>query len=321
MELSCSLPPGCDTVEHVVLAESLGYRRAWLHDSPALYRDVWMTLAQAASRTQSIGLAVAVTVPGLRHVMVTSSAIATLEALAPGRVAVAVGTGFTGRLLFGQRPLRWPAVCEYVTTLRALLRGETVEIGGTLVQMRHLDGCVPARPIMTPILVAANGPKGLAAARAVGDGVLAMGEPQGGFDWSVFATAGTVLDDGETIASPRVTETLGAAIALVYHFTYEMAPAAVEMLPGGPEWRAAIEAIPLERRHLELHDGHGVAPNARERPHLRPELAAGTFTGRPDELRARLAAIRAAGVTEFVYTPLGPDIPRELRAMAEVFAA
>ena len=98
MDVSCNLTPGPDTVEHIRMAEALGYRRAWLNDSPALYRDVWMTLALAAERTERIGLGVSVVVPSLRHVVVTASAIATLEALAPGRSAVIVGTGFTGRL-------------------------------------------------------------------------------------------------------------------------------------------------------------------------------------------------------------------------------
>jgi 5,10-methylenetetrahydromethanopterin reductase len=169
--------------------------------------------------------------------------------------------------------------------------------------------------------VAASGPRGREVAAEVGDGVIAMGEPCPGFDWSVFATAGTVLGPGETLASPRVAETLGAAVALVYHFTYETAPDALAHLPGGPEWRASVDAVPEAVRHLELHDGHGVAPNERERPFLRTELAASTLTGNHDELVARVRALRDAGVTELLYTPMGPDIPRELDAMARVVRA
>ena len=39
-----------DTPDHVALAEELGYRRAWLYDSPALYPEVFMTLARCAER-------------------------------------------------------------------------------------------------------------------------------------------------------------------------------------------------------------------------------------------------------------------------------
>ena len=38
------------TPDHVARAEALGYRRAWLYDSPALYPDVWMILAECARR-------------------------------------------------------------------------------------------------------------------------------------------------------------------------------------------------------------------------------------------------------------------------------
>jgi alkanesulfonate monooxygenase SsuD/methylene tetrahydromethanopterin reductase-like flavin-dependent oxidoreductase (luciferase family) len=36
LRLACLLAPGPKTVEHALLAESLGYDRVWLSDSPAL---------------------------------------------------------------------------------------------------------------------------------------------------------------------------------------------------------------------------------------------------------------------------------------------
>ena len=85
-----------------------------------------MALALAAERTSTIGLGPGVLVPSLRHPMTNAAAIATLAAIAPGRVAVAIGSGFTGRYILGKRPLKWAFVEEYVVALRALLRGETV---------------------------------------------------------------------------------------------------------------------------------------------------------------------------------------------------
>src|SRR5439155_26206682 len=90
----------------IALAEKLGYRRAWVFDTPALQLDVWMTLARAADRTSRIELGSGVLIPSLRHLMVTAAAIATLVDLAPGRVNVRIGSGFTGRLAMGQRPNR-----------------------------------------------------------------------------------------------------------------------------------------------------------------------------------------------------------------------
>ena len=319
MDLSCSFPPGPHVVEWARLAERLGYRRVWLYDSPLLYPDVWMTLTRVASATTRIGVGPGVLVPSLRHVATQAAAIATLESLAPGRVAAALGTGFTGRRLLGQPPLAWSRVAAYLRALRALLRGEEAEVDGARTRLLHPEGFAPKRPLATPILVAANGPRGLAVARELGDGVFALGEPPGGFGWCVLARSGTVLDPGETLASPRVFEALAPAIALIYHATWEAAGAAgVDALPNGRAWREALEVVPAEVRHLHLHEGHLVAVPARERALLDPGLGAATFTGTPDELRARWAALAAAGATELAYAPGGPDVERELRAMAKV---
>ena len=104
MDVSAAFPPGPQTPDHIALAEELGFRRAWVYDSPALYSDVWVTLGRAADRTSRIGLGTGVMIPSLRHVMVTAAAIAGLEAIAPGRTAVGIGSGFTGRMTLGKRP-------------------------------------------------------------------------------------------------------------------------------------------------------------------------------------------------------------------------
>jgi 5,10-methylenetetrahydromethanopterin reductase len=56
VDISCAFATSMATPDHVALAEELGYRRAWLYDSPALYPDVWMMLAECARRTSTIEL-------------------------------------------------------------------------------------------------------------------------------------------------------------------------------------------------------------------------------------------------------------------------
>jgi 5,10-methylenetetrahydromethanopterin reductase len=318
LALSCSFAPGPRVVEYARLAEQLGYARVWLYDSPLLYPDVWMTLSRVADATRTIGLGPGVLVPSLRHVATQAAAIATLESQAPGRVAAAIGTGFTGRRLLGKPPLAWKRVAEYTSALRALLRGEEPLVDGTPLRLLHPDGYAPPRPLRVPVLIAANGPRGLAVARDHGDGVMALGDPPAGFAWCAVARSGTLLDPGETVASPRAFEALAPAIALIYHATYESAGAAVDSLPGGRAWREAVERVPADRRHLALHEGHCVAVPERERALLDASVGAMTFTGTEGELRQRYAALAQAGATELAYAPSGPDVPRELRAMARV---
>src|SRR4029077_8068143 len=127
MDISCAFATSMDTPEHVVLAESLGYHRAWLYDSPALYPEVFMTLARCAERTRRIGLGPGVLIPSLRHPMTAAASIAGLEALAPGRIVGGGGYGFIRSPPLGKRPLPWTEVADYVRTVQALLRGEQTE--------------------------------------------------------------------------------------------------------------------------------------------------------------------------------------------------
>src|SRR5512144_2766655 len=125
LDISCAFATSMATPDHVAHAEALGFRRAWLYDSPALYPDVWMALAECARRTSTIELGPGVAIPSLRHPMVTAAAVATLCELAPGRVNLAVGSGFTGRLTLGQKPLSWTYVRDYVEVVVELLAGGT----------------------------------------------------------------------------------------------------------------------------------------------------------------------------------------------------
>jgi 5,10-methylenetetrahydromethanopterin reductase len=321
MEISCAFATSTDTPSHIALAEELGYVRAWCYDSPALYPDVWMILALAAERTSSIGLGPAVLVPSLRHPMVNAAAIATLVAAAPGRVAVAIGAGFTGRMVLGQRPMRWADVDAYVRTVRALLRGEDAEWEGKVLRMLQPKGFGAPRPIEVPVLIGADGPKGVAVADELGDGVFsAMIPTESASKWRALLAFGTVLDEGEDLSSQRVLEAGGAALAVVYHGAYERFGAdAVDALPGGQLWRQRIEAVPERERHLAIHEGHLIDANVRDRPAveegswLLPDL---TMTGTAAEVRERITALGDSGVTEIAYQPAGPDIPRELAAFA-----
>jgi 5,10-methylenetetrahydromethanopterin reductase len=321
MDVSCAFATSLQTPEHIVEAEGLGYVRAWCYDSPPLYPDVWMELALAAKQTSRIGLGPAVLVPHLRHVLTNAAAIGTLEALAPGRVSVAVGSGFTGRLAMGKRPTPWREVRAYVAALRALLAGDEVEWDGTLLKMLHLDGFAPPRPLAVPILVAIGGPKGLAVAEELGDGVILTGGignlDAGKLKRVLQTTAGTVLEPGEPAGSERALAAAGHVAALAYHFSYENG--FVDQLPGGAEYARTVEAIPAERRHLVVHEGHLISMNDIDRRFVTGDfMAQSGIAAEAAAWRQRLAEMEARGVTEVVYQPAGPDIPRELRAFAEV---
>jgi 5,10-methylenetetrahydromethanopterin reductase len=321
---SCALPPSVGIVARARLAERLGYHRVWVFESSAVYGDMWVALARMAEATERIGLATGVAIPGLRHPMVTASAAATVEELAPGRLVVAFGTGATGRMTLGQKPVRLTELASHVEQVRSLLAGEVVEIDGRSCQMAHLPGFASDRPIDVPVWLAVSGPKGLRVAKEIGvPGVIATSMPPGGLHgWADAALLrfGTVLDPGEDHRSPRVRAAAGPGYVSIAHFTWERAGDAVDSIPGGREWRAALAAErPPHEQHLIVHQGHLTSLTDRDQALVAaagPGLLAVGWSGDAATIAERTDETAAEGVTEVVYVPAGPDPDRELTAFA-----
>jgi len=323
--LSCALPPGRGVAEQAAHAERLGYERVWLFDSPAMFTDVWAAMVRVAEATSTIGLGTGVAVPSLRHPMVTASAVLAVEDIAPGRLSVGFGTGFTARYAMGQRPLDWATMRRYVEQVRALLAGKVVEIDGSAAQLVYAPGFGPSLPVEVPIWLAVSGPKGFDAARSLGvDGILVMAPPRDQPSWRQcgLLRSGTVLRPGETASSPRVVDAAGLAYALNYHAVWEVARPALANMPGGAEWLEAIERErPEGERHLAVHEGHLHVLTKRDRILVERAgdaiLAAG-WNGTPSEIAARYEEAGRAGITEVLHIVTGPDIGAELEAFATV---
>lgn len=104
-----------------------------------------------------------------------------------------------------------PAACADLWMTLAVAAHRTERIG-------LAPGAVADRPFDVPIVIAAEGPRGLEAARRVGDGVSAsLMDPPVGFDWCVRVLLGTVLEENEFPTSARVVDVAGPAAALAYH--------------------------------------------------------------------------------------------------------
>jgi 5,10-methylenetetrahydromethanopterin reductase len=279
-----------------------------------------MMLALAAKRTERIGLGPGVLVPNLRHPMVNASGAATLAALAPGRVAVAFGTGFAGIRAMGAKPSTWSYLRDYVHAFVGLLRGRTVDWDGGRMRMLHPAGAAPSRPIDIPVLISALGPKGLAVARELADGLFSVnGETEFAkhFIWTALGVHGTVIEEGEALDSARVRAAAGPGNALAYHAAYEFG-GDVTRLPAGQVWLDTVNQTPQRERHLVVHDRHlfglSRADEAAWAAGSWTAIPTTTLTGSAAQLTERLAAIAEQGVTEIAYQPFGPDIPRELEA-------
>ena len=92
-------------VDLVIQAESVGYDFCWVWDSPMIRSNLWALLALVADRTTTIAVGPGVAVPSLAMAPVTANAIATINAIAPGRTFLGVGTGNTALRAMGQVPM------------------------------------------------------------------------------------------------------------------------------------------------------------------------------------------------------------------------
>ncbi len=332
MRVGVFLAPVRDTPDHVALAEELGFASAWCYDSPLLYQDPFAALARAAERTRRIDLGVGVLVPGLRAPVATVAALRSLTSLAPGRVRVAVGAGFTGRFTLGLSPVPLAALAREAEDLRGLLAGD---------ERAHPEGGRPVRDMpvpgaegdgAVPVYVSCRGERAQALASRVGDGAMTGVFSPGGLARVraaigpgpplVVHAVGAVADEGEPLDSPRLRAAVGPVVAVAFHAFAEQ-PWRMEGLD--PELRgqaaryvaAVAEALPAERRHQELHRGHLielVLPQD-EAVVTAANVARFSFTGTAAELRERAAALAADGVTELAIQP-GGDVPAELRRLA-----
>jgi 5,10-methylenetetrahydromethanopterin reductase len=322
MKISCAFPPVPETPDHIVLAESLGYTTAWVYDTPALQLDCWMTLALAGVRTENIRLGPGVLIPSLRHPMTTAAAIATLVGLVGiDRVIIGAGTGFTGRRAMGQKPLSWSDFPDMVGDIQALLRGEVVTVDGEPAQMLHWPDQAPARPIEVPWVLGVNGPRGLRAAAAANCGVFTS-RPSPDADYRalddvILLGFGTILDEDETVQSPRAIKTAGPGVAVAYHAFLEQKDPRLEGFPNADRFLELANALPSETRHLDLHAGHLTELNAIDQEVISGDaLHITPLTCHAAELPGRLHKLADQGVTEVSFQPMG-DVERELRAFAE----
>lgn len=146
-------------------ADGLGYGVIGMGDSQSIHREVYADLAVAARETRRARLAPMVTNPVTRHPTVTASAIATVDELSGGRAVLGFGRGNNAVKNVGEPRASTALLREYLGALRPLLRGEHTVWRGRDVHTEWV-------PRAVPVLLSAYGPKTLALAGEIADGVI-----------------------------------------------------------------------------------------------------------------------------------------------------
>jgi 5,10-methylenetetrahydromethanopterin reductase len=189
---------------------------------------------------------------------------------------------------------------KLVGDIRGLLAGDTVEIEGATTRMLHWPGQATDRPIEVPFVLGVNGPKGLETAAALRCGVItSRPRPDAAYDRSldvILLGFGTIMDEGETLTSPRVINTAGPGALVSYHAFLERHDARLDRFPNAMRFVELASAVDPGQRHLALHSGHLTELNAIDRQVITGvSLSIAPLVCRPAELPERLAGLARQG--------------------------
>jgi probable F420-dependent oxidoreductase len=161
-------PPYTRLVELTQLAESHGFEYAWTYDSHVLWQESFPLLTLAAQATSKIKLGHCVTNPGTREPTVLASGYATLHDISNGRMAMGIGRGDSARRYIGQQPVKMAEFERRCRMIKDFMNGRAVDWNDKELQLKWVRPELPE----IPMWIAGYGPKALAVAGRVGDGVV-----------------------------------------------------------------------------------------------------------------------------------------------------
>ncbi len=164
--------PAPFVVEVAEALEVAGVDQLWVIED--CFYTAGISLAAAAlARTESLTVGLGILPAVARNPAVTAMEIATLAQLAPGRLVAGIGHGVQEWMeQIGERtPSPLTTLEEAITIVRGLLHGETVTFDGSVFTMHDVTlDAPPDDP--PPVLAGVRGPKSLALAGRVADGVV-----------------------------------------------------------------------------------------------------------------------------------------------------
>ena len=295
-------------------AVDAGARSLWMAEHLG-YRQSLVSCMAFALRTERAAVVPTALSPYMWHPMAVAMAMATIAEAAPGRAAIALGTGNPMFLresgIEPDRPVR--VMREFIECVKRLWAGEPVRYEGETVR---LDGArmafEPGSEI--PIYVAAMGDQMLRLAGRIGDGVvLSAGLSTDYAAQSLALTAEGAAKAGRDFASVRKA-------AYIYTAVSEDGRRAIDAVRGKIAFLMRNEFLAENVRQSGIEmDREAVMDAVRRRDfdaatRLIPDEAAEAFAvaGTPARCRDRLEAYLGAGIEEPVLSVLGDGRDREL---------
>lgn len=146
-------------------AEEAGFDIIALADSQSIARELWSSLAILGGGTTRVRLGPAVSNLVTRHPAVSVSGICTIDELTNGRAFLGLGTGDSAVYNLGSQAIPLAQLESGVRACRNLMAGETASWQGSQMHVQWASRRVP-------LFISAEGPRTLAKAGAICDGVI-----------------------------------------------------------------------------------------------------------------------------------------------------
>ncbi len=320
------LHPIRDGMAYARYAEERGFDAVWQAES-RLVREATVPMAAYAAVTSRIRVGAGVVPIWTRNVALLAATFATLDELAPGRIALGLGAWWEPLAskvgVSRRRPLS--AMREVVEATRRLLsmervtfHGEHVDLDGVEIDVVHGD----RSPRHVPIYVGATGMQMMELAAEVADGVLLNYMVTPGYTRRAMeaiaegaARAGRPL---ESVDRPQlVVCSLDADRELALDRARELLTQYLGQQPHIMK-ASGVDPVLVEEIGKVLSWPAGLSEIARAK-RLVPDEAVQSITasGTAEECRAKVAEYVAAGATCPVLYPLGTDVRLMIDAFSE----
>jgi 5,10-methylenetetrahydromethanopterin reductase len=311
--------PYWKTTYYAIQAERGGFSNLWITDHYN-NRNVYVSLTTAAIFTKKITLGPGVTNPYMVNPVFTAQALATLNELAPGRVVLGIGAGDKTTLASVGIEMRKPitTVTEAVAIIRKMTSGENVIFKGEAFQ-------IPAAKLFfkpktkIPIYIGAQGPKMLALAGKIGDGVLINAcHPED------VKSALSHVKTGLKETSKSIDE-LDVAAYTAFSVHQDLKKAVKATVPVVAFIVAGSPRQVLERHDIDLKKAEKIrealkAQNWGSAFSLVSQEMIEVFSvcGTPDLCIERISQLLKLGVTQFIVgSPIGPYVKEAIRLISQ----